>query len=184
MEKTKLKCCYGISSKVKNDQFNRHIFMIDYDHVDIISVKKHLKHLIDVYKLSDIYLIESTHGYNALSLDLLPIGLIFDMGINVFSPADRDFFKYGFNRQYYVLRFDIDKKLVEIVKSKYNLHDKSLAHKKFIEWFFNIKISNSDKFNNNTKLDVIQYPSNKNGYHLQDKLLPENYIETLARLRQ
>ena len=163
--KTQLKCCYGISSKV--DEFT-HIFMIDYDHVDLKDVTKHLIDLQTDYGFSDIYIIESTNGYNAICLDCMPISLIYNIGTRMDCPGDRHFFKYGFERCYYTMRMDNDKKLIAILKSKNCLYEKSMQHKLFLEWFFDIKI-NGEKFIDGNKLGIIQYPSTKNGYHLADK---------------
>jgi hypothetical protein len=165
MSKTMLKCCYGISSKV--NQFE-HIFMLDYDHVDIKDVTEHLIGLQKEYGLSDFYLIKSTNGFNAICLDCLPISLIYNIGIRVDCPGDRNFFKYGFERSYYTMRMDKDKKLLAIIRNNNCFYDKSLQHKLFLEWFFDIKIE-GNRFIDGDKLSIIQYPSNKNGYHLQDK---------------
>jgi len=172
IKKTKqiLKCCYGISSYVDK---NKHVFMIDYDNVKLEDVISHLRYVMERFKLSKVFVIKSTHGYNAISLNVLPLYIIYQIGMEINSIADRDFFKYGYGRRYYVLRFDKDKKLVKVLKSRdKNIYDNSLAHKMFLEWFFNIKIEIDNSFLNNTKLDIIQYPSKKNGYHKVSKSFP------------
>ena len=165
----KLKCCYGISSRCDTHE---HIFMIDYDGITLEEVKKHLKFVQEDYKLSDIYIMSSTHGFNAICLDKLPLSIIYNIGISVFSPACRDFFKYGFKREYYVLRFDNDKDLVCILPGN-GIRDKSTPHKEFLEMFFNFKIK-GENFDENKILTVIQYPSKKNGYHIIEKM--EHYV--------
>ena len=92
------------------------------------------------------------------------------------SPADRDFFVYGFKRQYYVLRFDIDKRLVCILCNDSKKYTKSFAHKLFLEWFFDIVIRDSN-FDDNDRIDIIQYPSRKNGFHYVSKELPSYYVK-------
>ena len=167
MKKT-VKCCYGVSSKVSDFD---HVFMIDYDNIELEDVLHHVKVIQKEYNLSDMYIIKSTHGFNVISLDMLFPSLIYNIGIDIRSPADQDFFKYGFKRGYYVLRFDKDKELIGIITNKSNIYKKSLAHKKFLEWFFNI-IIHPDNYDDNDKIDIIQYPSNKNGFHLVDKEIP------------
>jgi len=171
--KKTLKCCYGISSKVSNTE---HVFMVDYDNKKLSDVVKHLLYVQKDYNLSDIYIIESTHGYNAICLDLLPLSVIYNIGTNVFSIADRDFFKYGFKRGYYTLRFDRDKNLIKILPYVKNIYLKSLGHKTFIETFFNFKIKNNKNFNNIDSIEIIQYPSYKDGYHMINKKIP-SYLE-------
>lgn len=165
-----IKCCYGISSKADNN--NGHIFMIDYDGIGIDSVIDHLKQVQKEFNLSDIFVIKSTNGYNALSLDILFPSLIYSIGVSVESPADRNFFKYGFDRGYYTLRMDQDKTLHSILYNKSMTYDKSMAHKLFLEWFFDIYIDSDYCFNDNKTLNIIQYPSGKDGYHFCKKSIP------------
>lgn len=167
-----LKCCYGISSKV--DRYH-HVFMIDYDNISLKDVLEHLIYIQKKFGLSDFYVIESTHGYNAICLDCMPISLIYNIGIQVDSPGDRKFFKIGLKQDFYTLRFDNDKKLVSILRSKNCFYEKSFQHKKFLEWFFDIDIPDSN-FIDKDGLTVIQYHSNKNGYHLVD-CVKEDYYE-------
>lgn len=167
------KCCYGVSSKAGA---NEHTLFLDYDHIGLESVKTHLFYLQNEYSFSDIYIIKSTNGYNAICLDKIPLYLIFTLGNSVIAPVDRNFIKYGFQRGYYTLRFDNDKQLIEVLKSDNKKYDKSFAHKVFLEWFFRIKIDFDNTFDENTKLSIIQYPSTKNGYHIVPKELP-NYME-------
>ena len=166
--KQTVKCCYGVSSKVSDFD---HVFMIDYDDIELVDVLKHIVSIQNDFNLSDMYIIRSTHGFNVICLDMLTASLIYNIGVAIRSPADRNFFKYGFKRGYYVLRFDKDKELIGIVANYSDKYSKSLAHKRFLEWYFNITIHPSN-FDENDKIDIIQYPSNKNGYHLVDKEIP------------
>ena len=169
-----VKCCYGISSKA--DEKHGHVFMIDYDNVALDVVEVHLRQLQKTFGFSDFFIIESTHGFNAICLDIVSIGLIYSIGMSVESPADRDFFVYGFNRGYYTLRFDCDKILVKVLKNNSKKFEKSLCHKLFLEWYFDIYIDSDYRFNNVTSLKIIQYPSNKNGYHYVNKQLPSYLV--------
>jgi len=165
-KKTKryIKVCYGISSQA--GESDNHIFMSDYDGYSLESVVNHLRPIQKEFNLSDIFIIESTNGFNALSLDLLPNSLIYMIGSDVYSIADHKFFKYGFDRGYYTLRFDKDKKLVRILRNNSMKYKKSLAHKLFLEWFFDIKIDGSNNnFDDNKKIRIIQYRSEKHGFH-------------------
>jgi len=173
MPKTvQVKVCYGISSKI--DRYN-HVVMLDYDNVDLKDVLQHVITMQKQYDLSDFYIIKSTHGYNVMCLDMLPLSLIYSIGVAVESPADRDFFRYGFERRYFTLRFDCDKQLLGIIPNNSKKYTKSLAHKKFLEFYFDILIHDSN-FDDSDKLDIIQYPSDKNGYHLVDKTLPSYLV--------
>ena len=172
--KKQLKVCYGISSRIDR---NMHVFMLDYDSKEIPDVLLHIKQIQNEYDFSDFYIIRSEHGYNAICLDMIPLSLIYSIGMAIESPADRAFFKAGFNREYFTLRFDLDKKLLGILKNDSVKYEKSLAHKLFLEWFFDINIPDSN-FDENKKLTIIQYPSSKNGYHLVDKKIP-SYLQVV-----
>jgi hypothetical protein len=174
--KKNFKCCYGISSKT--DAGN--ILMFDYDQKDLYNFRQYLLYIQKSYNLSNIYIMSSKHGYNAICLDVMPLYIIYNIGIDILSPCDKNFFKYGYRRGYFTLRFDIDKKLIEILKSENRLYEMSIGHKLFLEWFFSIKIENCNKFNYSSKITIIQYPSNKNGYHSIDKELPD-YLEVLKK---
>ena len=163
-----VKVCYGISSEV--DRYS-HVIMLDYDNISLEDVLLHIIQMQKEYDFSDFYVIKSTNGFNVMCLDMLPFSLIYSIGMNIESPADRDFFKAGFDRQQFTLRFDCDKTLLGIVTNNSKKYTKSLAHKKFLEFFFDILIHDSN-FDDNNKIDIIQFPSNKDGYHLVNKEIP------------
>lgn len=175
----KLRCCYGISSKANTD--GGHVIYLDYDDKSYQCVKEHMKYMQNEYMLGDFFLIKSTHGFNGVCLDILPLPVVKLIGCDVMSPCDRDFYKFGYKRGYYVLRFDCDKELIEIVPSVHYQYEKSLAHKNFLEWFFGIKIPDDPKFNSFTKIDIIQYPSDKNGYHSVKKDVPSYMVAGLRK---
>jgi hypothetical protein len=178
--KRMFKCCYGISSKA--DKNGGNALFLDYDKVTYEIVIEHLRYIQEEYSLSNIYLIKSTNGFNAVCLDVLPLSLCYAIGIDVMSPCDRPFFKYGYDRGYYTLRFDCDKTFFGIVRSDNNRYLKSLAHKNFLNWFFDpdLFIPPDDKFNGYSKVNLVQFPSDKDGYHLVDKVIP-SYFDILKR---
>lgn len=160
-----LKCCYGISSSAGLDE---HVFVTDIDGYSKESVIGYLLYLqhgdLD---LSDIYVIKTEHGYNAISCDIMPLKRIYEIGNEVLSIADREFFKYGYKRGYYTIRFGADKELTMILPNKSNRYVKSNAHANFLEWFFHIKIPRDERFNCMKTIKVIQYTSEKNGHHFR-----------------
>ena len=159
---TTYKYCYGVSSRAIE---NKHVFMIDFDNVSFKTVTEYLIHVQNKMDFSDIYIIETKNGYNAICLDKIPFLYIPYLGNSVFSPADRSFLRFGFKRGYYVLRFGSDKKLVAVLKNKSTRYEKSLAHKKFLEWFFDISIE-CYPVDGNTMLDIVRYHSDKHGFHV------------------
>lgn len=172
---TTYKCCYGISSRCPD---YKHVIMLDYDNIPIGSVTDHIRIMQRQYSLGDFYIIKTLNGYNAICLDKLPFGLIHSMGIDVLSLVDRKYLELANKRNYFTLRFDMDKKLEKIIEFDKNKYEKSLAHKQFLEWFFNIYIEHTVMYDENTKLVFIQYPSEKNGYHNFKKL---DYVTELKQ---
>jgi len=175
------RCCYGISSKGNAE--NHHVLFMDYDNLEYENVVEHIQYIQHEYNLGDVYLIESLHkndlrdrnSFNAICLDVLPLAECHRILADIVSPVDRDFTKYGFERGYYTLRFDKDKEFLGIIRSDNGNREKSLAHKKFLEWFFDIEIPISKLFNNYDVVQLVQFPSIKNGYHIVDKEIPSYF---------
>lgn len=180
MEKRMFKCCYGISSKA--DENGGNALFLDYDKVTLETTLEHIEYLQDEYHLGNVYLIKSTNGFNAICLDVIPLSLCYAIGNDVISPCDRNFFKYGFERGYYTLRFDCSKQFLTIVRSSNSWYLKSLAHKNFLNWFFDpdLVIMDDGRFNNYSKVNLVQFPSDKDGYHLVDKVIP-SYFDILKK---
>jgi hypothetical protein len=170
-----LKCCYGITSKANENEIQGHCLFLDYDKKDRACVIEHLNYIQYEYHLSDIFVIKSTNGFNAVVLDVLPLAECLRIMIDVSSPIDRDFATYGFNRGYYTLRFGSDKELFMIIPSAKRSYERSLAHKKFLEFFFGIQIKDDGSFNDFTKLGIIQFPSDKDGYHYTGRVIPDYF---------
>lgn len=144
---------------------------MDFDKVSFYTLVNELKRIIAIYNLSDMYIFKSNNGFNVVCLDLISLKDIYNIGIqSIYS--DRDFVLYGYDRGYYVLRLGPDKIFEKSVKSPFNNFDKSLAHAELLETIYvNLKIpkeidgKKDKRFKNNTKVHIIQYPSEKDGYH-------------------
>jgi hypothetical protein len=175
-KKPVLKYCYGIASQVGGKipikpedphQEQSHVVFFDYDVEDRETFTTWLRYVQDIYHLSDIYLIKSTTGFNALSLDIMSIPEIKRIGTDILSPCDRKFFSLNSERGYYTLRMDGgEKHLTEILYAE-GRYPKSRAHKNFLEWFFEIKIIDDIWFDNGEWPAIIKYASAKNGYHYE-----------------
>lgn len=175
----KYKCAYGISSHAKD---NKHIFMLDFDNVSKGLVLIVLRRTQLTHKLSDLYIIKSTGGFNVISLDKLTLSAIKNLSTRcnyLNKLVDNDFIKYGYKRGYYCLRFGADKELYGIMKNDSSRFEKSLAHAEFLEWFFKIEIPKKNDFDDNEKIDIIKFPSKKHGFH--DIEVKENELyETIS----
>jgi hypothetical protein len=174
-----MKCCYGISSDAGLDGRFGHTFMMDFDTFmmdfdgkcdmseGLNDILAWLKKMQDEWGLSNIYVIRTKHGFNAMSCDIMPLKYICQIGNRVDSPCDMEFIKFNKERGYFTLRFGKDKDLVTILPSGSQKYVKSNAHRLFLEWYFNIEIEPSGRFNTTKKIKIIQYTSDKNGHHYQ-----------------
>ena len=163
------KYCYGITSKTNTQQVYDHVFMMDFDGVNLKTVTEYLSSLQQQHDIGTIYIIKTKNGYNAIGLDKLPLVFIYQWGQTCYSPCDRVFLKLGLERNKFILRFGSDKKLVSELRNDSHKYEKSLAHKKFLEWFFDIDIDNCYPVDGNTMLEIVRYHSDKHGYHIMRK---------------
>ena len=154
--------CYGISSITKD---NQHIFMIDYDTHNLNKIRSSLINIQYDFDLSDIYILKTTNGYNAFSMDKLGHSLLYMIGVNT-PLADRRFFDYGFKKGYYVLRIDgNDKEIVDIMTNPSHKYEKSTAHAIFFKHTLGIRVDATLNYDNHTECDIIGYRSMRHGYH-------------------
>jgi len=158
-----LKTCFGISS-LCNDK--KHVLFYDADcehsKLNLFKVENDIRKMQICGNLSTFYILKSTNGYNAFCLDKLDLQLIHNLLSTYGSMVDGDFIKYGFKRGYYTLRIDKDKKFLKELLS-YNLKKKSKGHKILFEQYFHMLIEN-DGFDNSKHIDIIRYPSKKDGF--------------------
>jgi hypothetical protein len=169
-----MKFAYGIASQVGGKipikpsdpkQLESHAMFFDYDLDDIKPFKDWLLQIQDDLHLSDIYLIKSSSGANAICLDIMPLMEIKRIGTDISSPCDRKYFELNAQRGYYTLRFNgADKTLAEVLPAEGRL-PKSRAHKYFLEWFFSIKIIDDIWYDEGSWPAIIKFASAKHGYH-------------------
>lgn len=157
----KNKCCFGISSKTQD---NKHIVFIDADIpkekiVDFVEVCQQMQ---KTYVLSDLYIISTKNGFNAFTLDKLELELITNILYN-YPMIDELFIYFNNKRKYYTLRYGDDKEYLFQLKSKYNVYDKSNAHRILFSDVLNIPIDKDETFDDNYIFELIAYENEKHG---------------------
>jgi hypothetical protein len=156
------KVCLGITNQASGGLF---LPFFDYD-TSIDESHKIIWELVFLqskYELSNIYLFQSTNGYNALSLDKLPFNIL----ESIYKDAKllcNDYKNLGLNRGFLTLRIGKDKLFVDSLKSDSHRYEKSLSHKYALESFYYIDIPIDNYFDSNTKLRIKAYRSEKNGF--------------------
>jgi hypothetical protein len=173
-----IKYCYGIASQVggtiplkpeDKKQVDHHVAFFDYDLEDPLCFIGWLRTIQEEHYMSDIYVLKSAHGFNAVCLDIMSLAEIRRIGEDILSPCDRKFFAINAERGYYTLRFcGVDKKLYKVLYAE-GRSAKSRAHKNFLEWFFEHKLRIIDDiwFDEGIWPAIIRYASAKNGYHCE-----------------
>ena len=151
--------CFGMTNLTSDGYF---IPFFDYDDVSLRIVIEELSFLQESYHLSDIYIIKSSNGYNALSLDKISWEILIQI-MRESERADVSFKKLAIERRFFVLRIGKDKKIVEILKG-FSEYKKSLSHALALKCFYNLPIPLEDNFDDNTIMRMYLYKSAKDGY--------------------
>lgn len=126
---------------------NKHVILWDFDNdllKDIveclIEIQKHLS-------LSDIFIISSRNGYNAVCLDKYDRHYTFFIkSLTILSDKKHDVI--GYKRNGWVLRIGDDKKIETVLLSSQRMYPKSNAHRKLLETLFDIKLMKTSAFDN------------------------------------
>jgi len=162
------KIAFGITSKCED---NSHIFMtdIDKDNINIDIISRVLDKIIDEYKLSNIYIVESSNGYNAFSLDKLPLKLIYSINHCFPNIIDQQYNELQFNKRgFYTLRIGLDKHVVDIRPSPHAIFCRSNAHRIFFNSVFELHIDKYHIFDDYEIVKIIRFLNSKHGVDLDE----------------
>jgi len=164
----KSKVCFGYTNKASNGLF---LPFFDYDNVSVSDMYNELKFLQQKYQLSDIYIFNSKHGFNALSLDKIPYNIL----VHLYSDCKfvcSDYLELGLKRSFLTLRIGKDKSLFDILKSDNIYYKKSLSHAILLNVFFDtdIDIYSNESFDNSMYIRLKAYRSEKHGFMEVKKL--------------
>lgn len=163
---------FGITNQCQ-DNFLLPFF--DYDLKDLFSIIFELSKLQIKFRLSNIYIIKSTNGYNAFSLDKLYFNELREI-YNDTKLVDVEFIKWGINRGFMTLRMGKDKKCTKVLYSFSLKYKKSNAHKKFFNEIMNFNIKDNIGFDTEKKITFSCFPSNKYGI-LKEVFKNDKYLE-------
>lgn len=149
---------FCISSKCED---LNHILIWDFDNIDAYYILRSLSQIQDYHNLGDIFLVKSSHGFNAFCLDKFWLNEAYNI---LFYSRWNDFnhIRIGFKSESWCLRLSDDKKLDEILMptETYKEREQSNAHYLFFKKFFKddkLRIINPD----NTQLGEVQLESYK-----------------------
>ena len=140
---------YGLSSRCKG---GKHITVVDFDGLEQEEVDEEIEAIIQEYKTSDWIIAKndipkSFHGYCLDKLKLYEV-----LEIISSTSADKGFKKapWLFKQRRWIIRISEKgnrkrPQFLKIIKSPYDQHETSTAHKKFLEINYNIKLKKYNK---------------------------------------
>jgi len=135
---------------------NKHIILWDFDNNSLKDVTECLIEIQKYFNLSNIYIISSRNGYNAVCLDKYIKDKIFWIkSLTILSDKTHDVI--GYKRNGWVLRMGKDKKIEQILLGKQRACPKSNAHRILVETLFDIKIFKSSAFDDYTNVLFEKY---------------------------
>jgi len=80
---------------------------------------------------------------------------------------DKLFMKWSINRGFSTLRMGKDKKYLTILENNNVTYKKSLVHKLFFNDVMKFPIKDDFNFDNNDKITITCFPSNRHGYPME-----------------
>ena len=134
----------------------RHIILWDFDTDSLKDIVECLIEIQKYFMLSNIFIISSRHGYNAICLDKYTKDKVFNIkSLTMLSDKKHDVI--GYKRNGWVLRIGDDKKIETVLLSIQQYYPKSNAHRKLLENLFDIEICETYAFDNSTKILFEKY---------------------------
>jgi len=159
------KTAYGITSKCKD---GNHIYMGDIDNdIPIDQVKRICKGIQKSFYLSDIHIIKSSHGWNLLCFDKLPLKLIWKINYQV-PEIDKVFNRLAFiNRGLYVIRTipSDDKTYRCTIYGNQHVFPMSNAHRIYCNnWLDGFNVDKSYYYDDEEILNICKFKNLKYGW--------------------
>lgn len=140
------KVCLGYSSICED---KKHVLLLDYDvpKTKLLEIEDNLFFITKKYNIPTFYIIDSTNGYNAISLGKLSLR----DNLRVRSKCkytDALHTKIGYKRKGWVLRIGSDKKIISVVRNSITNIEKSNAHRILLNSCYGMKINKDKTYDN------------------------------------
>lgn len=165
----KSRYAFGIASRTFDDN---HIFMSDIDeNLPLSEVVEVAQEIQREFLLFQIHIIKSSKGWNLVSLDKLPLKLVYMIN-NEIPKACRKYNRMSFyNRRFYVLRMGSDK-VVEAdvrVEGGNPLFVQSFAHRVFFRKYLKSfdDVCPPCFYDNQNRFVITKFESDKHGVEFQ-----------------
>jgi len=124
---------------------NKHIILWDFDGVSKKDVSESLIEIQKQFNLSNIFLLLSRNGYNAICLDKYTRDKVFLIkSLTTLSDKQHDISGYKHNG--WTLRIGNDKKLDTVLLGVQRNYPKSNAHRQLLEVLFDVKLMKISSF--------------------------------------
>lgn len=136
-----------------------HVIFWDFDispcEKSLFKVENALSFIQQQYKLSQIYILETRNGYNAICLDKFDAKKIYEIKDKT-AFDDRKHNEFGLRSNNWKFRAGREKKHVGLVNCNFMCYNKSNTHRVMLGRWYNINIIKDFAFDgsNNIKLDA------------------------------
>lgn len=140
------KVCLGYNSICED---KKHILLLDFDvpKTKLKEIEDNLFFITKKYNIPTFYIIDSTNGYNAISLGKLSLR----DNLRVRSKCkytDALHTKIGYKRKGWVLRIGSDKKIISIITNNAPTMIKSNAHRILLNSYYGMAIDKNETYDN------------------------------------
>lgn len=149
------KVCLGYNSICED---NKHVLLLDYDvsKSRLTDIENNLFYIQKTYNIPTFYIIDSTNGYNAISLGKFTLPQNFIVR-NKIKYTDALHNKIGYKRKGWVLRIGTDKKIISVLFNNASTLEQSNAHRILLNYCYKTPIKLDKTFDNYDKILFEKY---------------------------
>ena len=134
----------------------RHVILWDFDTDCLKDIVECLIEIQKYFTLSNIFILSSRNGFNAICLDKYTKDKVFNIkSLTILSDKKHDVI--GYKRNGWVLRIGDDKEIETVLLGIQQYYPKSNAHRKLLENLFDVEICKTYAFDNSTKILFEKY---------------------------
>ena len=149
---------YGYTSCCETGE---HIPLWDFDGIPLTKVEEALREIQEKYKLSTIYILKTRHGYNAICLDKNNYLNIKQIILET-KYVDPIYIRLSEKREHMVQRIGEDKHIIKILHSKYNLYQKSNAHRIMLKELYGYVVPFvASEYDKTADIEIVIYERRK-----------------------
>lgn len=137
-----------------------HILIWDFDYkhnpTTLRKIENILSDVLIRYDLSNVFILESRNGYNAISLNKLSFEKVFNIKLNT-KLDDEKHNLFGYDQGHWRIRYGTDKKVVSTLRNISSKYSNSNAHRIFMNKMLNCSIKQDYTFDDHKNVLMVGY---------------------------